>query len=257
MNTAGFYLDEVTPTNAQEKTFFCIKDVKSDAFKAKLQWFEERYREGLRIHILKDETNRMIGFIEWVPAKFAWRPLDAPDYLFIHCLYVYSKKDRNQGLGTLLLAAAEREAKAFNMKGLCVMTSKGSWIANKDLFMKNGFTQVDQRGRFELLVKKWEESVPDPQLLDWTQQQKQYKGWHLVYADQCPWHEKSVVAMQEVAQEFGVDLQVTKMETAEAAQQAPSGFGVFNLLHDGKLLEDHYLSATRFKSILTKELLIR
>lgn len=34
----------------------------------------------------------------------------------------------------------------------------------------------------------------------------------------------------------------------------PSGFGVFNLLRDGRLLEDDYLSTSRFKNILKKGL---
>jgi hypothetical protein len=49
-------------------------------------------------------------------------------------------------------------------------------------------------------------------------------------------------------------LQTTKIESAEKAQHAPSGFGVFALVKDGKLLEDHYISETRFKTILKKEL---
>ncbi|GAA4884292.1 hypothetical protein GCM10023311_03320 [Flaviramulus aquimarinus] len=60
--------------------------------------------------------------------------------------------------------------------------------------------------------------------------------------------------MLNVAMNAGVDLKVTKIETAEEAKNAPSGFGVFNLLHDGKLLEDYYLSATRFKNIIKAEL---
>jgi len=60
--------------------------------------------------------------------------------------------------------------------------------------------------------------------------------------------------MLHVAMDFGIDLRITKMETAQEAKNAPSGFAVFNLLHDGKLLEDHYLSATRFKNILKTEL---
>jgi hypothetical protein len=34
----------------------------------------------------------------------------------------------------------------------------------------------------------------------------------------------------------------------------PSGFGVFALVKDGKLLEDHYLSKRRFETIIKKEL---
>ncbi|MEX0290731.1 MAG: YoaP domain-containing protein [Flavobacteriaceae bacterium] len=51
-----------------------------------------------------------------------------------------------------------------------------------------------------------------------------------------------------------VDLKVSKINTVEEAKMAPSGFGVFNLLYNGKLLDDHYLSATRFRNILRKEL---
>ena len=54
--------------------------------------------------------------------------------------------------------------------------------------------------------------------------------------------------------DFEVDLQVEKLTTAEEAKSAPSGFGVFSLMHDGQLVEDHYLSATRFRNILKKEL---
>ncbi len=51
-------------------------------------------------------------------------------------------------------------------------------------------------------------------------------------------------------QEYGSELKISKITTAQEARQAPSGFGVLSLLHDGKLLEDHYISETRFRKIL-------
>ena len=247
-------LVEVTPQNALEETFFCIKDTKRPGFKDKLRWFRKRYQEGLKIKILRNDQDKMIGFIEYVPAKYAWRPIDADNYMFIHCTYIYSKKERNKGYGSLLLADAEKEARARGMDGLCVMTSKGGWLADKSLFEKNGFEQLEVKDRFELLAKTWNAGAQKPRLLDWTQRQKAYQGWHLLYADQCPWNEKSVAALLNVAMDYGVDLQVTKLDTVEEARSGPSGFGVFSLLHDGKLLDDHYLSATRFRNILKKEL---
>ena len=92
---------EVTPKNALKETFFCIKNKKVDGFQDKLKWFEKRYQEGLRIKILKTEEDKMLGFIEYVPAKNAWRPIDADNYMFIHCLYIYSKKVRSQDLPKL------------------------------------------------------------------------------------------------------------------------------------------------------------
>lgn len=247
-------ITDITPENVQEETLFCIKDITKPGFQSKRIWFEKQYKEGLRLKILKDVTDRMVGFIEYTPAVNAWRPIDANNFMFIHCMYVYSKKDRNKGLGSMIINEVEKDAKARKMDGLCVMTSKGSWIADKRIFEQLGFSEIAKRGRFELLSKKWNTEITDPKLIDWTLQQKKYQGWHLVYTDQCPWHEKSVEAMLNVAMDSDIDLKITKLNTAKEAQKAPSGFGVFNLLHDGKLLEDHYISATRFKNILREEL---
>lgn len=246
----NYKIIEVTPENALQETFFCIKDVKRDGFKDKLKWFKKRFKEGLKIKILKNDADKMIGFIEYVPAKNAWRPIDANNYMFIHCTYIYSKKDRHKGLGSKLIEDAENEAKSQGLDGLCAMTSNGGWLADKSLFEKNGFEQIETKDRFELLSKSWNTDAKKPKFHDWTKQQKKYQGWHLTYADQCPWNEKSVFAILNVAMDYGIDLKVTKINTVKEAKEAPSGFGVFNLLHDGTLLEDHYISATRFRNIL-------
>jgi len=247
-------ITDITPENVQKETLFCIKDIKKPGFNSKRKWFEKQYKLGLRMKILKDNADKMIGFIEYIPAINAWRPVTGNNYMFIHCMYVYPNKNKNKGYGSLLIKEAENAAKNEKMDGICAMTSKGAWISDKRIFENNGFVQVDQRGRFELLFKKWEPKAKDPELIDWTANQKKYKGWHLVYADQCPWHEKSVIALLNTALDFGINLNITKLSNANEAKEAPSGYGVFSLLHNGKLIEDHYLSATRFRNILKKEL---
>ena len=245
---------EVTPKNAIKESFFCIKDTKRHGFKNKLSWFKQRHNEGMRIKILKTDDDKMVGFIEYVPAKNAWRPIEADNYMFIHCIYIYSKKQRGLGNGAMLIADAEKEAKALNLDGVCVMTSSGGWMANKTLFEKNGFHQIETKDRFELLAKTWNNNKPKPRLLDWHSQQIKYKGWHLTYSDQCPWNEKSAEAILNVALDHEIDLNISKIRTIKDAKAAPSGFGTFNLLRDGRLLEDHYISHTRFRNILRKEL---
>ncbi|MCK0178408.1 N-acetyltransferase [Flavobacteriaceae bacterium S0862] len=244
---------EVTPNNVEQETLFCIKNIKKPGFESKRKWFEKRYKEGLQLKILKDTSNKMLGFIEFISANQAWRPVNVEKFMFIHCLVVYSKKDRDKGYGSMLINEAEKEAKKQQMSGLCVMTSDGSCMANKTIFEKYGFKEVDKRGRFELLSRTWDKNADTPKLFDWTKQQKKYKGWHLVYADQCPWHDKSAFDLLNTAMDYGIDLKITKINTAKEAKNAPSGYGVFNLLHDGKLLEDHYISATRFKNILNRK----
>ena len=248
-------LVEVTPENVMEHALFCVKNVKSEGFKSKKNWFQQSYKEGLRIKILYNDDGKQIGYIEYVPAEFAWRPINASGYMFIHCMFVYAKKDKDKGYGSFLVKTCEEDARKQNMKGVCVMTSNGTFITDKRLFQKNGYTETDKLERFELMVKKFNPESKNPQLIDWTKDRDKYKGWHLLYADQCPWHHKSVEALKEVAKEVGLDLKIKKITTWQEAKKAPSGFGVFSLLYNGKLLEDHYLSATRFMNILKKELL--
>lgn len=245
---------DVTPQNVLEHTLFCVKDLKNPGFENKRKWFDDRYAEGLRLKILKDSAGKLIAFIEYLPAEAAWRPVNAPNYMFIHCMYVYSNKDKGKGLGSLLLKECEKDARQQGMVGITAMTSKGSWITDKRLFEKNGFVMSDKLGRFELMTKKMDDKATEPSLIDWTTAQKKYTGWHLLYADQCPWHEKSVNAITEIADEFQLNLQVHKISAAEEAKKGPSGFGVFALMHDGKLLSDHYISATRFRNIIKSEM---
>ena len=42
-------LVEVTPENAVEETFFCIKGTKRQGFKDKANWFEKRHRDAERL----------------------------------------------------------------------------------------------------------------------------------------------------------------------------------------------------------------
>lgn len=245
---------EVTPENVREESLFCIKDFKTPGAKNKERWFRKRYKEGLRIKIIKGENGKAAGFIEYMPADDAWRPVNAPNYMFIHCMFIYSKKDKGRGFGTMLIKDCEKVARSNGMNGVCVMTSNGTWIAGKEIFERNGYTGTDSRGRFELHVKKFKKSHPDPMLFDWESKQKKYKGWHLLYGDQCPYHEKSVAAILNVAMDHGIDIKVKKLTNATQAKNAPSGYGVFSLIRDGKLLEDHYISETRFRNILKKEL---
>ena len=250
----GALITKVTPKNVMEETFFCVKDIKNPGFHCKKLWFDKQYELGLQISILKDIKGKAIGFVEFTPASKAWRPVIAENFMFIHCMYIYSKKHKNKGYGTQLIQHVEDEAHNKGMAGVCVMTSKGSWMADKRIFEKSGYVQSARKDRFELYYKKWDPTTEDPSFRIWEEQRHQYNGWHLVYADQCPWHEKSAEVLKLTAEEQGINLNVRKIESVEEAQNMPSGFGVFNLLYNGKLLEDHYLSATRFKSILKKEL---
>ncbi len=245
---------DINPENVFDYGIYCIKNKTSAGYQAKVNWCGLKCNDGLRIKIVVDSKQKQIGFIEYLPSEQAWRPVRAKNYFFIHCIAIFSKGARKKNVGSSLLQACENDAREHNKSGVCVMTSEGAWMANKSLFERNGYIKVDERGRFELLCKKFDEKNPTPVLINWETEQKKYKGWNLVYADQCPWHEKSVTDLKQKATELGIKLKVKKLLTPEEARKAPSGFGVFSLVRDGRLLEDHYLSKTRFGNIVREEL---
>ena len=80
---------------------------------------------------------------------------------------------------------------------------------------------------------------------------------NFIYSDQCPWVARSINELGKIAKEKGVKVNVIELKTAHDAQNAPSLYGVFNLVYNGKLLADHYISGRRFMNIIDKELLFQ
>ncbi|MCB0555105.1 MAG: hypothetical protein KDD02_16260 [Phaeodactylibacter sp.] len=243
------HIISVTPQNVDTYGLFCVKSKKNPGHTSKLRWFLQEFPQGLRLKILQDEAGRQLGFMEYTTAEHAWRPVEASNHLFIHCMFIYKNEDKGKGSASLLIQDCIEDARQQGKAGVVAMCSDGAWITNKRIFLKNGFRQVDQRGRFELMQFPLTDGTI-PQLKDWEGRQGNYKGWHLLYAHQCPWHQKCVEELQGFAEEVGIQLQVTEITEAAMAQSAPSGFGVFALLKDGQLLEDHYISKTRFRNII-------
>lgn len=52
-----------------------------------------------------------------------------------------------------------------------------------------------------------------------------------------------------------ITIRLNEIKSAKDAQNAPSVHSTFTLIKDGKILADHYISTTRFKNILKKELI--
>lgn len=254
MNNSPVQIIEVNEQNITDIGIYCIKDKKSPGYFAKINWFKEQFSKGLKIKIATDKNHKQLGFIEYIPSEFAWRPIKGNGLFFIQCLMVLGKDWRENGIGSLLLKSCEEDAQQSGKNGICAMASDGVWMANKLVFFKNNFIEIDKLDRFELLYKEVKAGKNKPTFINWNIEKLKYKGWNLIYSDQCPWHDKSINDLSLSAKKHGIKLKVTKIMNAKEAQCAPSGFGTFSLIKDGRLLEDHYLSKTRFENILKKEL---
>lgn len=243
---------EITEENVLKEGLFCSKNPKYEGFHLKLKWIKQRWKEGLKLKILK-KGDVQLGFIEYMPAEVAWRPVKADNYMFIQCLMVYGKKNYGKGYGSLLVKDCIAEAQKSNKSGVVTITSKGSWLPNGSLFARFNFEKIEAKDRFEFHVLKFKEDTK-PAFINWHNGIEQYQGLNLVYANQCPYFTKSIEEMKQTAKEFGQELKVTLLKTPKEAQNAPSGFGVYSLVYNGKILADNYISNTRFKNILNKEI---
>ncbi len=235
---------DVTLENVEEKGFFCLMSRKKSAgYQRKLQWLKARFAEGLQIKLL-DLSQGGRGFIEYIPGEYAWRPVEAASYLFIHCLWVVGKS-KGKGYASRLLETCLEDARRQGKAGVAMVTSTGNWLLGKKLLLRHGFEVVGRAPpSFELLVKKFDgaasPSFPD----DWDARGERFgPGLTVVRTDQCPYLDDAVRFAEEAAQERGLEARVVELGSAqEIRERAPSPYGVFSVLLDGTLISHHYLS---------------
>lgn len=241
----------VDSTNVEEYGFFCYKSKpKSQGYQKKLHWLQQRIEEGLRIKILY-EGSRSVGFIEYIPGEYTWRVVEAPNYHVIHCLWVVGS-GKKKGYGSRLLDECVEDARQQGKQGVVMVSSKGNWLANEKVFLKNGFENVGSAPpSFSLLVKKIK-AGPDPVFpQDWEKRQAQFSsGVTIVYADQCPYMPDAVQQAIDAFAARGIAAKAVRLESsAEVRAKSPTAYGVFGIVCDGRLLTYHYLGKKELRRL--------
>ncbi|WP_340820070.1 YoaP domain-containing protein [Methanolobus sp. WCC4] len=250
---------DLTPENISEYGVCGYKDVKKHLeLRNKIDWFKEYYPKGLRIKALISEKGGYQGMLEYIPGKYAHRPVDADGYMFIHCIFVGFKKEfKGKGYASLMIDECIKEAKNEGMHGLAVVTRKGSFMVKKEIFLKKDFTVVDKaKPDFELLVLKFNEDAPGPEFKDMEKVLENYKeGLYIMRSAQCPYTEKNVNAIIGTAKdEFGLDARLIDLEDSDAVQNSPCAFGTFCIIYDGEVISHHPISNKRFVNIMNKKI---
>jgi len=246
-------LERVGAENLPTCGIGCITNPKHEGHRPKVEWLQERFGHGLRFLLFRDPNGRPLAFLEYVPGEYAWRPVDAKGWLFVHCLWVYARGQTVGGLGSRLIRACTEEARQGGARGVAAIVSEGPWMVGKQVFLNNGFEVVAERDRFQLVMMRLK-SGPVPQFRDLSSEWANQKGLHIVYAAQCPYLPKSANDIVAMASEHDIPVKVTVLKSAGEAQSAPSYYGVFSLLWNGRLLSDHYVSKGRFRNLLKKEI---
>jgi predicted GNAT family acetyltransferase len=197
--------------------------------------------------------------LEYIPGKYAHRPVDADDYMFIHCVFVGFKiKFKGKGYASSLIEECIKEAKEKNMLGVAVVTRKGPFMVHDDIFLSKGFQVVDRaEPDFNLLVKKFNKEAKNPNFKTTMNDtlKKYTQGLTIIRSEQCPYTEKNVHAIVESAKrKYKLNTRLIDLKDATAVQHVPCAFGTFCIIHDGEIISHHPISNTRFENIMKKRI---
>lgn len=232
----------VDADNVTKQGFFCYKSKKkTPGYQRKLAWLKERFAEGMQIKILF-ENGRSVGFIEYLPGEAAWRGVHAPQTLFIHCLWVVGR-GKGKGYGSRLLDLCIDEARRQGKAGVAMVTSSRVWLADNRLLLKHGFASVDAAAPFDLMHLPLNGGGAPHFPTDWEARQAAFgPGVTVLRTDQCPYIEDATNTVLETAVDLGLPARTVTFSSGSQVQAAaPTPYGVFGILLNGRLLSYHYL----------------
>jgi len=245
---------DLTPDNIADYGVCGYKDAEKHLeLRRKIDWFKEYFPKGLRIKAVISQKGGYQGMLEYLPGKYAHRPVDADGYMFIHCVFVGFKNEfKGKGLASTLINECIKDAKFANMDGVAVVTRKGPFMAKKEIFIKKGFILVDEtKPDFELLVLKFNQGAVDPKFKK-VSLEKYSKGLTIIRSAQCPYSVKNVKSILETAKKLKIKADLIEIKDSESAQQTPSVFGTFCIIHNNEVISHHPISNTRFENIMAK-----
>lgn len=249
-------LIDVTPANCEALPCCGIKNPLHPGRRLKNCWLQTRFKQGLHAKVLLTPDNRQCGYVEYLPGEYAWRGVDARGYMLIHCIWTFWKAYQAKGFGSQMVQACVEDAKALGMNGVAVIARERPWLAGAALYLANGFTVVDSAPPdYQLLVRKLKPSAADPSFKgDWDKKLKRYgQGLTIIRSDQCPHIAKFAGEIAQAAEEeYGLKPRIVELKSARQAQNAPTPYAVFSVIHNGRLLADHQISSSRFRNIMRK-----
>jgi len=235
---------DVNKENVSKTGFFCyMSKRKSDGYRRKLSWLQGRFDDGLKLKMLDLRLGGR-GFIEYIPGESAWRAINAEGYMVIHCIWV-AGQSRGKGYATLLVNECLEDARKLHMRGVAALTSERNWLVGHQFLLKQGFDCVEQYPPFRLMVMKFG-AFPSPSFSgSFPEKLKRCgQGLTIVRSDQCPYVDAAVEAACSAAETLGIKANVVELRNSRDVRElSPSPYGVFGIVHNGRLISYHSVPA--------------
>ena len=223
-------LVKLTHENIEQEHICCaISNNKDIQVVSKKNWLRERLDEGL---VFLKGNVRGKCFIEYLPAEYAWTPIEADGYMYIDCLWV-SGQFKGHGYSNRLLDACIEDSKEKGKKGLVILSSKKKrgFLSDPKYMGYKGFKVADTaEPYFELMYLPFAEDARLPRFGDTVHEHKEMpKGFVLYYTNQCPFTAKYVPLLEQMAKARNAVFRSVHIQTREDAQHAPSPFMTVSL----------------------------
>ena len=237
----------VTKDNLESEHICCaISNNKDVQVASKKAWLKDRFDEGL---VFLKSTERGKCFIEYIPAVFAWNPIEADGWMYIDCLWV-SGAMKGHGYSTDLLNACIRDSREKGRKGLCILSSakKRPFLADPKFLKYKGFSVADEADNgIQLWALPFSEGAEKPKFRECARHPHiDEPGWVLYYTNQCPFNGKYVPIVEQTAKAHGIPFRAVHITTRNEAQSAPAPVTTYALFCDGNYVTNEQMNDAKF-----------
>jgi GNAT superfamily N-acetyltransferase len=250
----GIEIVDVNASNLDKVGFFCAMSKPGSAgYEEKLAWTRERFQEGLRIKAVQRGGR---GFIEYIPGRFAWRAIEAPNYMVIHCMWVEGRA-RGRGQGKALLQSCIRDAHDAGLSGIAAVSAKGKvGLVDTDFFLGQGFHIVQFACGMDLVALKFDLAAADPHFSSDLKKKARALGDGLtvVSSPQCPCTYESAQQVVGIARADKIRARSLRVNSLKQLRQtSPSPFASFDIVYDGEVISNCFqrMTAERLEEMIS------
>ena len=242
---------QVTKENLEKEHICCAIANNNDVQVAsKKAWLTDRFDEGL---VFLKSAERGKCFIEYIPAENAWVPIDAPNFMYIDCLWV-SGSFKGHGYSTDLLNACIEDSKVKGKDGLCILSAakKMPFLSDPKFLKYKGFEVADEADNgIELWYFPLKKSAKKPSFKECAKHpHTDEKGYVLYYTNQCPYNAKYVPVLEETAKANGITFRAIHIQSREEAQNAPTPITNYALFHNGEYITNEQMNEKKFLKLV-------
>ena len=243
---------QVTKENLEKEHICCaISNNKDIQVSSKKSWLAERFDEGL---VFLKSVERGKCFIEYIPAEYAWNPIDAEGYMYIDCLWV-AGSFKGHGYASELLNFCIEDSKQKGKKGLCILAcgKKKPFLADPKFLSYKGFEPCDEADNgVQLWYLPFEKEAGKPRFKEIARHPYiDEKGYVLFYTCQCPYNAKYVPVLENLAKEKDIKFTAIHIKSREEAQNVPTPITTYALFYDGKYVTNEQMNDKRFLKMIS------